>query len=316
MKQTINLDEIYFGLRTALAPLGIEVGREVLAMWRDREHHGRDALPDDALKKLAEVTARLIWEVTQRPTPPCPSRTANTAHAVPTPNARPASPAPDATRGPDSMTKQDPGAEFWTLITPHTGAINTAHHTEHGYNSHVTAVVDCESGPVFVKAVREPSPHAPSFAREAEINPYVRSVSPALRWRAHRQGWIVLAFDVVSGPYADFVPGSPDLPAIADAVNAIGAIDCPEEDVLTRRTRVSIEEWDRGVAAAPEVAALVAPILGWDEATTAQEVERYLSRVEAERASQSRDDDSTADEARRAAPDLPDLSDLSDVTAV
>jgi glycerol-3-phosphate dehydrogenase len=88
------------------------------------------------------------------------------------------------------------------------------------------------------------------------------------------------------------------------------------EDVLTRRTRVSIEEWDRGVAAAPEVAALVAPILGWDEATTAQEVERYLSRVEAERASQSRDDDSTADEARRAAPDLPDLSDLSDVTAV
>ena len=80
------------------------------------------------------------------------------------------------------------------------------------------------------------------------------------------------------------------------------------EDVLTRRTRISIEEWDRGVAAAAEVAALLAPVLGWDADTTRQEVERYLSRVDAERESQSRDDDSTADEARRVAPDLFDVA--------
>ena len=36
------------------------------------------------------------------------------------------------------------------------------------------------------------------------------------------------------------------------------------EDVLTRRTRISIEERDRGVAAAPVVAGLLAPVLGWD----------------------------------------------------
>jgi glycerol-3-phosphate dehydrogenase len=76
------------------------------------------------------------------------------------------------------------------------------------------------------------------------------------------------------------------------------------EDVLTRRIRVSIEAWDRGVEAAPEVAALIAPILGWDEATTRREVERYLARVEAERVSQSCADDTAADAARRAAPDL------------
>jgi glycerol-3-phosphate dehydrogenase len=78
------------------------------------------------------------------------------------------------------------------------------------------------------------------------------------------------------------------------------------EDVLTRRTRISIEERDRGVAAAPEVAALIAPILGWDAETERAEVERYLGRVRAERDSQERADDSTADEARRAAPDLED----------
>ena len=74
-------------------------------------------------------------------------------------------------------------------------------------------------------------------------------------------------------------------------------------DVLTRRTRISIEAWDRGVSAAPEAAALMAPVLGWDEARTKEEVEIYLGRVEAERVSQTMPDDASADEARRRGPD-------------
>jgi glycerol-3-phosphate dehydrogenase len=74
-------------------------------------------------------------------------------------------------------------------------------------------------------------------------------------------------------------------------------------DVLTRRTRVSIEAWDRGVSAAPRAAELVAPVLGWDEARQAEEVAIYLGRVEAERVSQTMLDDTTADEARRRGPD-------------
>ena len=37
------------------------------------------------------------------------------------------------------------------------------------------------------------------------------------------------------------------------------------DDVLTRRTRISIETFDRGVAAAPVAARLMADELGWDE---------------------------------------------------
>ena len=37
------------------------------------------------------------------------------------------------------------------------------------------------------------------------------------------------------------------------------------DDVLARRTRASIEAWDRGVSAAPVVAELMAPVLGWDD---------------------------------------------------
>ena len=52
------------------------------------------------------------------------------------------------------------------------------------------------------------------------------------------------------------------------------------DDILARRTRISIETWDRGVAAASEVAALVAPVLGWDEAQIAREVAHYRARVD------------------------------------
>lgn len=76
------------------------------------------------------------------------------------------------------------------------------------------------------------------------------------------------------------------------------------DDILTRRTRISIETPDRGVAVAREVADLVGPHLGWTGQDVAREVEHYLARVEAELDSQTRHDDRTADAARMGAPDV------------
>jgi glycerol-3-phosphate dehydrogenase len=76
------------------------------------------------------------------------------------------------------------------------------------------------------------------------------------------------------------------------------------EDVLARRTRISIEAWDRGVSAAPVAAALMGGVLGWDSERENREVELYLKRVEAERASQEQPDDASADRVRREAPDI------------
>jgi glycerol-3-phosphate dehydrogenase len=76
------------------------------------------------------------------------------------------------------------------------------------------------------------------------------------------------------------------------------------DDVLARRTRASIEAWDRGVAAAPVVAALMAPLLGWDDRHRQTEIDHYLARVTAERDSQEQPDDATADAARMGAPDI------------
>ncbi|MEX2135290.1 MAG: FAD-dependent oxidoreductase, partial [Acidimicrobiia bacterium] len=91
----------------------------------------------------------------------------------------------------------------------------------------------------------------------------------------------------------------------AEAIYAVtdeGALHL--DDILTRRTRISIESADRGTDLAAEVARLVAPELGWSEEDVAREVSHYLARVEAERDSQTRPDDRTADAARMGAPDV------------
>ncbi|GID96274.1 glycerol-3-phosphate dehydrogenase/oxidase [Amorphoplanes digitatis] len=76
------------------------------------------------------------------------------------------------------------------------------------------------------------------------------------------------------------------------------------EDALTRRTRISIGTFDRGIAAAPVAAELMGPVLGWTAEQTEREVRHYRLRVEAERASQEQPDDETADAARLGAPDV------------
>ena len=76
------------------------------------------------------------------------------------------------------------------------------------------------------------------------------------------------------------------------------------DDVLTRRTRISIETPHRGLESVEAVADLVAGVLGWDAATRRREVEHYRARVAAERESQRMPDDTTADAARLGAPDV------------
>jgi glycerol-3-phosphate dehydrogenase len=104
------------------------------------------------------------------------------------------------------------------------------------------------------------------------------------------------------------VPGAPDylMAEIRYAVTHEAALHL--EDVLTRRTRISIEYPHRGVESAPAVAELAGDILGWDAEAKAREIEYYDARVDAERASQAKADDADADAVRSAAPEVrPDL---------
>ncbi|OEU85291.1 glycerol-3-phosphate dehydrogenase [Streptomyces abyssalis] len=100
------------------------------------------------------------------------------------------------------------------------------------------------------------------------------------------------------------------LPAADDYLKAEIVYACTHEgarhidDVLTRRTRISIETFDRGTRSAREVAELMAKVLGWDADQVDREVEHYEKRIEAERESQLQPDDLTADAARLGAPEI------------
>jgi glycerol-3-phosphate dehydrogenase len=100
------------------------------------------------------------------------------------------------------------------------------------------------------------------------------------------------------------IPGADDYLAaeVRWAVQAEGALHL--DDVLTRRTRISIETADRGIAASAAIAELIAPSLGWSRQTVDRETAAYRERVQAERRSQQQPTDEQADLARLAAIDL------------
>jgi glycerol-3-phosphate dehydrogenase len=85
------------------------------------------------------------------------------------------------------------------------------------------------------------------------------------------------------------------------AAEAEGALHL--DDVLARRTRLSIETFDPGVSAAEPAARIMAGVLGWDDARVADEVRLYTGRVDAERRSQEQSSDEDADRVRRSVPD-------------
>ncbi len=76
------------------------------------------------------------------------------------------------------------------------------------------------------------------------------------------------------------------------------------EDVLERRTRIAMETPSRGLDAAEEVAAIMAPLLGWDAATLEREVAAYRRQVGAQLAAEQAPDDNSADAMLAGVPPL------------
>lgn len=93
----------------------------------------------------------------------------------------------------------------------------------------------------------------------------------------------VLALVRLDPSLADpLVPGLPYLRA--EAVYAARfEMATSLDDVLTRRTRARLFDRDATVAAAPEVAALLATELGWDDAETQRQIATFVASCDAER---------------------------------
>jgi glycerol-3-phosphate dehydrogenase len=99
------------------------------------------------------------------------------------------------------------------------------------------------------------------------------------------------------------VMGAPDYLAceIAYAAMSEGALSL--EDVMMTRTRLHYETPDSGLGAACAIAAILAPILGWDASRTEAEIAAYTDRIRAEKAARDCDTDAEAEEVRLTAKD-------------
>ena len=75
------------------------------------------------------------------------------------------------------------------------------------------------------------------------------------------------------------------------------------DDVLARRTRISIETPHRGLDSMKSVATVIGDVLGWDDEQLTREIASYDARVAAERVSQEQTDDENAIAHRLVAPD-------------
>lgn len=75
------------------------------------------------------------------------------------------------------------------------------------------------------------------------------------------------------------------------------------DDVMTRRTRISIDTADRGFESCARVGELIAPHLGWTPEKREEEIDGYRSRLIAEKNAQESITDAESDIARLAARD-------------
>lgn len=89
---------------------------------------------------------------------------------------------------------------------------------------------------------------------------------------------------------------------VAFAVTHEGALHL--EDILRKRIRLDYETRDRGASSLEEMAQIVAPLLGWDEVQTVQEIASYRARVAGVEAAERERSDAAASAARAAVPDL------------
>jgi hypothetical protein len=114
-----------------------------------------------------------------------------------------------------------------TAVESHTGAIHRVEQVSSGLNSQIAARLYCAAGTVHVKGLRADHKWVWTQQREAEVNPYLKGLSPELLWRVQESGWDLLGFNLVEGHHADYKHGSKDLPLMVEFLTRLGEVECP-----------------------------------------------------------------------------------------
>ena len=117
------------------------------------------------------------------------------------------------------------------LIEKETGPIRAVTEVSEGRNSEISVIVRAGDDATFVKGRKADHPQAWTQERERIINPWVRHISPWLKWSSRDTEWDLLGFEYIPGARADYSPGSPDIPKVTRTLLQLQEISCPGIDV-------------------------------------------------------------------------------------
>jgi hypothetical protein len=119
--------------------------------------------------------------------------------------------------------------------------------------------------PVFLKGVKGVSPAMRWLRNEVETAALLPGLAPDVLFHEDIDDWLIVGFAHVAGRPAKLGPGSPDLPAVAAALNRIGAVEAPRLRSLTDRWRA--RWWQRIAEAQPDLLGDVdlARLTAWEE---------------------------------------------------
>ncbi len=142
-------------------------------------------------------------------------------------------------------------AEVRRAVEQRTGTVRTTETPTGGRNSELAVTLTTDSGRVFCKGITTGSSLAVQHRNEITVSPFLpERLAPRLLWHLDVGGWLLLGFEHVSGQHADLSPDSPDLPAIAEAVDEISRTAPPPASVAQR---VISMQWTRAMKTETEL---------------------------------------------------------------
>ncbi|MCI3270120.1 phosphotransferase [Streptomyces cylindrosporus] len=113
-------------------------------------------------------------------------------------------------------------------VIAQTGRIASARTAGGGMNSAIAALLDTDSGPVFVKGISADNPQVASQKREIAISPYLPAACPRLLWHVEAGGWELLGYEAVDGRHADYSKAD-DLTLVLAALAELQQVTAPKD---------------------------------------------------------------------------------------
>ncbi|KOU57613.1 aminoglycoside phosphotransferase [Streptomyces sp. MMG1533] len=113
-------------------------------------------------------------------------------------------------------------------VTVQTGRITAAHTADGGINSAIAALLDTETGRVFVKGIPADNPQVASQKREIAISPCLPASCPRLLWHVEAGGWVLLGYEAVDGRHADYTT-TDDLTLVLAALAELQEVTAPDD---------------------------------------------------------------------------------------